>query len=1153
MELHPGQLITAPFLPALAEVKGFERRRGYVRVELLLQDGRNTYQVKNLTDAQLAQITILDSGKVALTEDAEDFFFLIEAHRIRLAYQFDPHLAVSISQVDPLPHQIEAVYHYVLESPRIRFLIADDPGAGKTIMAGLILKELQYRRLAQRVLIVAPGHLKYQWQREMKEKFQTTFGIVDRGRLDSAWGENVWKERDMLITSIDFIKRDEVRATLADVPWDLVIVDEAHKMSAYSYATRNTVKVNKTKRYQVGELLSQHTDHLLFLTATPHRGDDENFRLFLDLLRPGFFAETGLLRESIENKDNPVFIRRLKEDMKTFEGKPIFPPRYVHTAPFALAEDEKLLYNDVTRYVQDYYDKARNHRSISFALMILQRRLTSSTYAVLRSLKRRRDRLQELLRLPDLINQESEDYLRARNITPEELEDMSEEDRLRIEERLEHLTIAKNIKDVEAEIEQLDILIDQAEQVREQEIESKLVGLRDHVLRYLGDRKLLIFTEFRDTLDYLAGDGRDGRPLGKLREWGYTVTTIHGQMKMDDRIVAEHEFRDKTQILVATEAAGEGINLQFCSLMVNYDIPWNPTRLEQRMGRIHRYGQQYEVHVWNLISKDTREGMILNRLFEKLERMRAQLGSDRVFDIIGEIIPNTRLDDLIRDAIFNQRRIEEIEAAIDQVQASQVKATLEKVFMMSLATRYIDYLGIQRETLAAEENRLVPEYVADYFVRAFRKLGGAIEPVGDVWRVRNAPYELRRLGDAYDFKARYGLIHRDYRRVTFDKRYARAHPEAEFVAPGHPLLEAVNELWLSQGEGRREHYACFGDPSARRDGVLWFVEGEVADGRSESAGKRVFCLYHAREDGRVQQVNPAILWDLEPLPPENAPEDMKAMLGQRDVIDDYLVTEVLFAFLEEIQQRRDRDAHIKEKYGLRSLDYLISESNQKILEYQMRLDFGDQMDLPLLNERRNLERLQQRRQALEEEIRLERSLTINDPRLLGAALVVPLPTPVPDAEEALPEAEGVIRDEPKHGPGMRRDDLVEAMGMAVTMQYEKAHGWTPEDVSAENHGFDIRSMRYREDGMLADIRYIEVKARARSGAIRLSANEWKKARHFDDRFWLYIVTDAATDHPHLHRIHNPAALFREGEDIFASGFIIPEKKWRGTAGLIDER
>jgi len=823
MDLSVGQVVQAPFLSEPAEVKKFEPRSGYHLLEVVLQDGNSTYKALRITDDQLSQIEVLENKQVLLSDNAEDFFYLIEAHRIRLAYQFDPQLAVSVSQVDPLPHQIEAVYHYVLNSPRIRFLIADDPGAGKTIMAGLILKELQYRRLVKRVLIVAPGHLKYQWQREMKERFQTSFAIVDRARIQSAWGENVWDERDQMITSIDFIKQDDVRNTLRSSHWDLVIVDEAHKMSAYAYVSKDRHKIDKTKRYKVGEILSQQTENLLFLTATPHRGDDENFRLFLDLLCPGFFAQTELLKESVESKDNPVFLRRLKEDMRNFDGSLIFPPRHVHTVPFRLTEPEVKLYNRVTRYVQDYFDKAKEKRSITFALMILQRRLTSSTHAIYKSLQRRKARLEELLALPEKIRQTQIDIQRYQSLSEEELEDLAEEEREAIERQLEYLTIAENIEDVQAEIDELEGLIQQAEQVRQLEIESKLIGLRDQVLNNIGDRKLLIFTEFRDTLEYLSE---------KLRKWGYQVINIHGQMNMDARIQAEHDFRDHAQIMVATEAAGEGINLQFCSLMVNYDIPWNPNRLEQRMGRVHRYGQQYEVHVWNLITRDTREGQILERIFEKLQRMRDSLGSDRVFDIIGEIIPGARLDELLKDAIFNQRRMEEIEGVIESMDETSVRQTLERVFMTGLATRHIDYSGILKESLLAEENRLVPEYVEDYFLRAFRRLGGKIssndgrpgtgdeKPKPATYTISNVPFELRRWGDDYNFKSSYGTLFREYQRITFDKEYARGHPEAEFVAPGHPLLEAINQQILEAFGGNGNLYVLFGDPEERRRALM---------------------------------------------------------------------------------------------------------------------------------------------------------------------------------------------------------------------------------------------------------------------------------------------------------------------------------------------
>jgi superfamily II DNA or RNA helicase len=1152
MKTQVGQRITAPFLSASAEVKTFEKRSGYYLLEVVLEDGHQSYRSLNLSEEQLAQVEVLDRPAMALGDgiDARDFFFFIEAHRIRLAYQFDPQLAVSVSQVDPLPHQIEAVYHYALESPRIRFLIADDAGAGKTIMAGLIFKELEYRKLVKRVLVVAPGHLKYQWQREMKERFQESFAIIDRARMESAWGENAWEERDRAITSIDFAKQPEVRATLRSTHWDLVIVDEAHKMSASAYKSYGRTKVDKTQRYQLGEVLSPRTNHLLFLTATPHRGDEQNFRLFLDLLRPGFFAKPELLEESIRSEDNPVFVRRLKEDMHTFEGKKIFPPRHVHTVPFRLTTPEAALYNAVTRYVQDYFDKAKENRSIAFALMILQRRLTSSTHAIYESLKRRKARLEELLELPELIRQRQEDYLRAQDISDEELQDMPEEEREEVERRLEHLTIAENIDDVKVEIRQLEGLIEQAEQVRAQKVESKLVGLQEKVLANLGDKKLLIFTEFRDTLEYL---------IENLRAWGYTVTTIHGQMNMDARIEAEHTFRDEAQIMVATEAAGEGINLQFCSLMVNYDIPWNPNRLEQRMGRIHRYGQNYEVHIWNMISRDTREGQILERLFEKLERMRDALGSDRVFDIVGEIIPGARLDALLKDAIFNQRRIEEIEQQIEAVDQEEMERTLERVFSMGLATRHIDYTGLLKETLTAEENRLVPEYVEDYFLRAFRRLEGDVETrAGGTYAVTSVPYELRRWGGNYDFKVTYGQLFRRYKRITFDKTYAREHAEAEFVAPGHPLLEAVNEEILTTFGDGRGTVAVFGDPEGQREGVFWFVEGEIDDGTGQAAAKRVFCLYQPVE-GPIQQVNPAVLWDHEPLAPspsqgegwgEGVPQRIQDLLAQRDAVEDHVVKEVLFPFQEEIAERRERQARVKEKYGLRSLDYLIQESNQKILDYQIRQAAGEQVDLPLLNEQRNLDELERRREELKEEIRLERNLAIGGLSFLGAAVVLPL-VAEPEGEERPYEQKepATVTAGEKRGSygGMRRDEEVETVGMEVAMAYERDHGWHPEDVSAENLGFDVRSTCYDKDGSFADVRYMEVKARARSGAIRLSSNEWKKARHFGEKFWLYVVTEARTDEPELHRIQDPAAHFREGEDIFATGFIVHEESWRKKA------
>jgi len=1123
LSLYDGDVIRADFLPGPATVKRFEKKGDHYLLEVVMNNN-SEFKSLRITEEQIKSIEVVVSEPSV--KDGEDFFFFIEANRIRNAYQFDPLLAVNVSQVDPLPHQIEAVYEYVLTNPKVRFLIADDAGAGKTIMGGLVIKELQYRKLAKRILIVTPGHLKYQWKREMKEKFRTDFALVSRGFMDeSFWGANVWEDNDRCIASLDFLKQDDILQSLRSSRWDLTVVDEAHKMSAYGYRTRTSVKINRTKRYKVGEVLSNISTHLLFLTATPHRGDEENFRLFLDLLRPGFFSKPEHLKESVEKNENNIFIRRLKEDMKKFDGRPIFLPRNVNTVTFNLTPVENDLYTSVTKYVQDYFDKAKENRSITFALMILQRRLTSSVYAILRSLERRKEMLEGLLELPELIRRDKE-YDRISRLTEEDIEDMEEEERWRIEEKLLHLTIARNLEDVKKEIQVISELIEKAKRVEEQEIESKLVKLRDEILANLEGRKLLIFTEFKDTLDYLEQ---------KLRKWGYSVTTIHGNMNMDARIEAEQEFRNKSQILIATEAAGEGINLQFCSLMVNYDIPWNPNRLEQRMGRIHRYGQDKEVFIYNLVSRDTMEGRILEKLFNKLNLMRQSLGSERVFDIIGDIIPGSRLDEILRDAIFNQRRMEEIiDEYVEKIDEEEVKRRIERMFLTSLATKHIDYPGLEKQRHTADENRLMPEYIEDYFLRAFKKLGGRYTKMEGYYRIESVPFELRKVNEDYGFKTAYGKVRKDYSKVTFDKKVAKEHSEYEFIAPGHPLLEAINQKVLERFTGSKDTVAVFGDETNTREGVIWFIEGEVNDGLGNVAGKRIFAVYNNTK-GEKQVINPSVLWDLKPLRDVELDESLRRMVDKREDVEEYAVSEMLFPFKAELEKRRERDAKIKEKYGLRSLDYLLQESNNRLLEYQQKQAEGKDMSMPLLNEERRKEDLERKRKELEREIKLEAQLYVSGPKILGAAVVLPMERA---QEEAITGDAG----------GMVSDPEIERMGMEVAMEFERKEGWRPEDVSKENLGFDIRSVKYNEDGTFQAIRYIEVKARAMGGAVRISSNEWKKAKRFGDDFWLYIVTKASGGEPVLKRIQNPSKTFRLDEDIYATGYIIPYDKWKDAGG-----
>ncbi|MCX7918437.1 MAG: helicase-related protein [bacterium] len=1111
MPIQLGTILKGPFWPERVRVISVQPFSGTrIRIEAV---GLNTRQYYNsiFSEEDLKTVEIIEEKPYQFTADGETLFLYLESHRIRNAFQFDPLYAVNVSQIDPLPHQIEAVYHYIIQNPRIRFMLADDPGAGKTIMAGLLLKELKYRGLVERVLIVVPGHLKDQWLREMKEKFQENFILLDRGVMNSSWGQNIFTDRNQIIVSMDFAKQDDVLFALKDSRWDLCIVDEAHKMSAYKYGE----KVNKTQRYFFGEQLSQLTNYLLFLTATPHRGDPENFRLLLDLLEPGFFANTEMLAESIQNKDNPLFIRRLKEDLKNFDGTPIFPPRHVDTVKYYLSDDEKKLYNAVTEYVEQHFNKAlqKEKRNVTFALTILQRRLASSIRAIRKSLERRYERLKQLYEKGQIIQEIGYDE--------EYLEDLEEKERWKKEEELlEKFTSAETLEELKVEIDKLAELVTLAKEAEKKEIETKLTELKtvmDVEKLQQTKTKLLIFTEARDTLEYL---------VEKLRKWGYTVTYIHGGMNLDQRIQAEQDFKNqqRVQIMVSTEAGGEGINLQFCSLMVNYDIPWNPNRLEQRMGRIHRYGQQHEVHIYNLVAMDTREGMILNKLFEKLARIREHLGSDRVFDVVGEVLVGKSLKDLIVDAIANRRSMDDILKDFERIPDEEAIKKVKEASLEALATRHIDLARILGEQRFAKENKLVPEYIEEFFKRAAKKFNIKLDKREDgFWRITSVPFELR--NQPHHFKTKYGEVLREYANVSFDKENAFKH-QAEFVAMGHPLLEAVVETIFTQFEPEVRDGAIFIDPDGKMNGILWFFESEIKDGKNEIAGKRLFAVYQELEHTRLSFVNPAILWDLKPVSAlDNATLNQPLdQIIDADTVKSFVVTNGLEIYKQELLARRQRDTDIKSKYGIRSLEAMILDSDAKLTDYETRKMKGAPIPEPTVQkEQAKKEDLLRKKDRLLHDIQAEVALYATDPKIIGVVRVIP----------ASPD-ETTLR--------MVTDEEIERIGMQVAMDYEKQQGRAAEDVHHQNLGYDIRSKDAQDN-----YRYIEVKARAREGAVILTPNEWLMAQRLKDEYWLYIVTNARSE-PELFLIQNPASCLTPEEEVSIVRYLI--KNWKDNAAVV---
>ncbi len=1111
--IKEGMVIEGPFWPEPVEVKKVDEFGDRIHI-IGATIYSNTHIDQLISRAELKKLKtrefVLD-----FSAPGSETFLSLEAERYKFASLFDPLLAMNTSKIDPLPFQIEAVYGYVLKLPRIRFLIADDPGAGKTIMAGLIIKELKLRGIVNRILIVVPGHLKDQWRRELKEKFQEHFTVIDRGLLDAHYAENVWRRENQVITSIDFAKREEILPSLSNVNWDLVIVDEAHKMAAYRYGD----KLSKTARYKLGEVLSGTTDHLLFLTATPHKGDPENFRLFLDLLVRGFFATEKLIDESLKNRDNPLFIRRLKEDLKDFEGKPIFTNRYPKTIKFRLSELEKRLYNELSRYVISQYNRALQtdkRRNVAFALLILQRRMASSTYALLKSLERRKDRLERLLKRPGLTKEDS-------FIDIEEFEDYEEDKRWEQEKIWETLSIAENREELEKEINTLKALIGKAKEILRAECEVKLSELKKAIeegfrkIRQMqGNEKILIFTESRDTLEYL---------VKRIRSWGYSVNFIHGGMSLEERIEAEKIFQHETQVMVATEAAGEGINLQFCHLMINYDIPWNPNRLEQRMGRIHRYGQQKDVYVFNLVAEDTREGKVLAKLFDKLEEIREAVGSDKVFDVIGDTFYGKNLYQLILDAVAKARSMDEIIKELDIKVDEEYIANIREVLGESLATKHIDYTRIKDMAEKAKEYRLIPEYVEEFFKRAIQKAGGRFRVRRDGFMaIDSIPYEIRKITEEVDFKHRYGSILRQYPKVTFDKEIAFKNPDAEFISFGHPVFEALLEWVKRKYSTNLQRGAVFKDPTGRYDGILWFFEGEVKDGKGDVAGKRLMAIYQELENKEqsMYEVNPAILWDFVPVDDVVAENHGSGINEQnndaRPIPDKEKAQEYAIGSVEkykrEMVEERERQAEIKRKYGIKSLEFLIGELDAELADLYVRQAEGEKVELAIRNKEERKRQYEESLKMLQKGIEQEVSLTISMPKFLGAVLVKP-------------EFRYMVSDEE-----------VERTGMEIAMEYERTMGRVPEDVSRDNLGFDIRS-KGREE-----IRYIEVKARKGEGLVALTCNEWFKAKRFKEQYWLYVVADAVTN-PTLYIINNPADTLNVEEQIEAVRFLVPVGEWKG--------
>ena len=1024
----------------------------------IIGQGLRTNQVYQpiLTAAQLATLEVTPETE-PFDGDAHKFRLGVEALRLGLAYEYDPYFSLSIARVDPLPHQLEAVYDYFIRLPRVRFLLADDPGAGKTIMAGLLIKELKIRGLIQRVLIITPANLTFQWQRELKDKFRENFEVIRSDVLRANYGANPWQDKNQVITSISWVSRvEDAKESLLRSRWDLVIVDEAHKMSAYS-------SEKKTLAYQLGEALSGMTDHYLLMTATPHKGDPENFNLFLQLLDRDVYGDVKSLERAMEQREAPFYLRRVKEALVTFPDpqtghvKMLFTKRDVTTTEFQISEDELEFYDRLTRYVEDQSIKAASDdsargRALAFTMAMLQRRFASSLYAVRRSLERMRDKRERILNDPEGYRKEQ-----MNRRLPEDFDDLTDEEQQEIISQLEDVVASVDPVALREEIAELNKLICHAQELEKREVETKLTALKELLTKQgvFADpkMKLLVFTEHKDTLDYLAGDGREHRPLGRLREWGLSLTQIHGGMKIGDRdtpgsrIFAEREFRESAQVLVATEAAGEGINLQFCWLMINYDIPWNPVRLEQRMGRIHRYGQEKDCLIFNFVSTNTREGRVLQKLFERIEAIQDDLDPKRtgkIFNVLGDVFPANQLEKMLRDMYARNQTEDVIKTRIiEQVDTSHFRAITEST-LEGLAKRELNLSAIIGKSAEARERRLVPEVIEDFFLQAAPLTGLHPKPMraGErKYKLGRVPRNLWPIGERLE--PRFGKLGREYSTVVFDKELLKQDATLEWVTPGHPLFESVREDAWEQVQDHVKRGAVFFDLHSRNPYRLDVFSASIRDGRGNVLNKRLFVV-QTSIDGRLTVKQPTIFLDLTASDsPASVPSDNG--LPGRSEVEMCLLRDAWQPMLEETRKEREREVSIISRHIEISLGEIINRENLILADLVSQKEAGSAesgLDGRIKISEDKLIELDHRLQMRRSELERERQCCIGDIHHIGRAWALPHPD----------------RDSPKIAP-MVSDPEIERIAVQFVIGHEEAQGRVVESVEAENRGFDLISRK----------------------------------------------------------------------------------------------
>ena len=1090
-------------------------------VSILYRTAKGNVAEQMLFRDDEANLSLIEKGRPwSFDADGASFRLGAEANRIRMAHLFDPLMAVHTSNVDPLPHQITAVYESMLPKQPLRFLLADDPGAGKTIMAGLLIRELMVRGDLKRCLIIAPGSLVEQWQDELDDKFGVSFKIFSWELDQSAKSGNPFDENNMLICRLDQLSRNEdLQGKLTNSEWDLVIVDEAHKMAAHFFGG----ELKTTRRYKLGELVGSKTRHLLLMTATPHNGKEEDFQLFLALLDSDRFY--GKFRDGVHKVDTSDLMRRMiKEDLLKFDGTKLFPERRAYTVNYELSDAEAALYEKVTNYVREEMNRAdkledgKRKGTIGFALTILQRRLASSPAAIYSSLNRRRIKLEQ---------RRDEEKLMARGkffghqkkelqfLSQEEIDDIDDEasssELEELEEKLvETTSAAANLHELEAEIEILKDIEENARQIslsgsdRKWDELSRLLQDNPHMIDANGNRrKIIIFTEHRDTLNYLVA--RIQKLLGKDE----AVLRIDGSVKREERRRVQERFTQDKEIsvLIATDAAGEGVNLQRANLMVNYDLPWNPNRLEQRFGRIHRIGQTEVCHLWNVVAHETREGQVYQRLLEKLDMEREALGG-RVFDILGEVFKDRSLKELLIEAIrygdspdVRKKLHEQVDMFLDREHLKQI---LQDNALASDTMDTARIFAVKEELEKAEARKLQPHFIKSFFEEAFARLGGSLKSrESGRYEITHVPFAIRDRDRVIGVGA---PVMQKYERVCFEKdkiRFPGKPQIASFISPGHPLMNSTLDLTLQNTRHLLRQGAVLVDEQdfGVEPKVMYIIEHSIKEAGQEGqdhqrviSQRMQFAL--VGRDGSASHGGYAPYLDFKPA-------NLDQMNLVEPILDEPWLSENLEAraialaastmvpeHFQEVKDRRHASVEKTIQAVYERLTAEIRHWSHRAVTLREEVKAGKQPRIqPEIAERRAQE-LTGRLKARKQELENQRHVTSNTPVILGAALVIP---------QGLLDA--ITAGEKTDDEIQRRNDQIERMAMDAVMVAELERGHFPKDVSKEKIGWDITS--HTGNG---EMLFIEVKGRQKDATtVTVSRNEVLTGLNKPENFILALV------------------------------------------------